>query len=189
MNNSLFNLVDTICELMDRAGIVYAITGSLASSAHGEVYASVDVDVCLFASSSALDAFLRSLPSRFYHDDDAIRDAAIRESIINITDNQTGWKVDLSFLPREGYLAGVLSRRKKVRYGLEGKLYWTVSAEDIVLMKLLWRKETRSQKQWENALSVARIQGVRLDWAFLHHWADQLGMREDLERLKREAGI
>lgn len=185
----LFSLIDDLCALFDQIGLDYAITGSIASAAYAEPYTSIDVDYCIQLQPDKLDALLKVIPPRFYHDADAIRDAAQRNSVIHIMDNLTGLKADLSFLPSTGFLGGVVSRRRKLKYGTMGKEHWTVSPEDVVLMKLLWRKDTRSQKQWDNALSVVRFQGVRLDWPYMHLWADKLELRADLEQLKREAGI
>ena len=64
-----------------------------------------------------------------------------------------------------------------------------VHAVTGILMKLLGRRDTQSAKQWENALGVARVQQNRLDWHYLRHWAHQLGIEADLDRLAREAGI
>jgi len=64
-----------------------------------------------------------------------------------------------------------------------------VTAEDIILMKLLWRRESRSEKQWSNALSVARVKRARLDWKYLWEQARSLGIEDDLVKLRDEAGI
>ena len=56
-------------------------------------------------------------------------------------------------------------------------------------MKLLWRKDTQSRKQWENALSVVRVKGVSLDWKYLFEQARTLGLEDDLIKLRDEAGI
>ena len=64
-----------------------------------------------------------------------------------------------------------------------------MTAEDVILMKLLWRKDTQSQKQWDNALGVAKVKGARMDWKYLFGQAGQLGVKEDLVRLRDEAGI
>ena len=66
---------------------------------------------------------------------------------------------------------------------------WVVTAEDIVLMKLVWRKDSRSEKQWRNALSVVKVKGHQLDWAYLRKWAAELDLTADLEQLMREADI
>ena len=39
-----------------------------------------------------------------------------------------------------------------------------------------------SERQYEDAVGVIRVQGSRLDWAYLEHWADGLGLRDLLER-------
>ena len=49
--------------------------------------------------------------------------------------------------------------------------------------------DTRSTKQWENALSVARIKGARMDWKYLFEKARQLGIDGNLNQLRDEAGI
>jgi hypothetical protein len=64
-----------------------------------------------------------------------------------------------------------------------------VTAEDIILMKLLWRRESRSEKQWSNALSVARVKRAKLDWKYLLEQARSLGIEDDLVKLRDAAGI
>ncbi|MCH7793471.1 MAG: hypothetical protein IID31_14475 [Planctomycetes bacterium] len=56
-------------------------------------------------------------------------------------------------------------------------------------MKLLWRKDSRSQKQWENALSVVRVRGARLDWKYLFEQARELDLVEDLTALRDEGCV
>ena len=87
------------------------------------------------------------------------------------------------------FFDSVFARRVMQKYGPAGPSFYTVTAEDIILMKLLWRKDTRSTKQWENALSVARVQGARMDWKYLFEQARNLGIEDDLIKLRDEAGI
>ena len=64
-----------------------------------------------------------------------------------------------------------------------------MSPEDIILMKLEWRKDTRSQRQYDDALGVARLRGGTLDWGYLRRWSEELGITEDLESLRLDAGL
>jgi hypothetical protein len=64
-----------------------------------------------------------------------------------------------------------------------------VTPEDIILMKLLWRRESRSEKQWRDALGVAKVQGTRMDWNYLWDQAEHLQIKHDLTQLRDEAGI
>lgn len=185
----LLDCLSTVCGYLESLGICHAITGSLASSLHGEPIASQDVDVCVQLSAEHAALLEGMLRPRFYCSHEAMV-AAIRErSMVNLIDQETGFKVDLCNLPASPFFVSVFARRLKVAYGPGGPTFWVVTAEDVILMKLLWRKDTRSSKQWENALSVVRVQGARMDWRYLHDWAERLGLSDDLDRLKQEGGI
>lgn len=61
------------------------------------------------------------------------------------------------------------------------------TSEDLVLQKLRWARETRSEQQQKDVVAILRGQETMLDWDHLWRWADTLGVREDLGRLKVEA--
>lgn len=181
-------LLRGVCEVLDRLGLVYAVTGSVASSIHGEPYASQDIDFCLHMDESQAAALADGLPSRFYRSKDALTQAASDRTIANIIDNETGLKIDLSVLPDEPFYDSVLSRRQQLAFEPGGSAIWVVSPEDVILMKLIWRRDTRSQKQWDNALSVARAQRGSLDIKYLRRWATAYKIEHDVENLLVEAG-
>ena len=97
--------------------------------------------------------------------------------------------MDLSFVGSDPYLRQALARRVRRTIGSAEPEFWFVTAEDVILMKLLWRKDTQSTKQWDNALGVARVRGARMDWKYLFENAKSLGVEDDLIRLRDEAGI
>jgi hypothetical protein len=185
----IYDAMHSACEVLERLGITHAVTGSLASSVYGIPVSSLDVDVCLRMTTGQVAELFRRIPTRFYCNEQALLEAVQNHSMVNLIDTATQFKVDLSVVPAEPFYHSVLARRRKVSFGIEGPIEWTVSPEDIILMKLLWRKDTRSQKQWENALSVAKVWGARLDWKYLRIWGETLFLIADLERFMAEAGI
>lgn len=189
MDDAFVDLLNAVCQPLEDQRIQYAITGSIVSSVYGEPLTSLDVDICLRMSPVEARQLARTLPARFYRDEDAMVDAATRSTMANLLDLNSHLKIDLSVLAREPYYDSVLSRRRLVSYGLGGQQFWSVSPEDIVLMKLLWRKDSKSQKQWNNALSVVRVRGANLDWKYLNEWAPRLQLKQDLESLRIEAGV
>ncbi|MFM7493522.1 MAG: hypothetical protein ACKO2A_06400, partial [Acidimicrobiaceae bacterium] len=58
---------------------------------------------------------------------------------------------------------------------------WVATPEDVVLSKLLWRAQTRSEVQWRDCIEVAASQ--KLDTIYLRSWAEQLGITPDIEKL------
>jgi hypothetical protein len=189
MENALVETLAAAVRALEQTGIPYAITGSIASGVHGEPVMSQDVDLVVLATAEQAAALAARLQPRFYAPVELLTDGVARHSFANIVDNRTGLKVDLSFIPPAGFLSIALARRVPVSLGPAAGEFWFVTAEDVILMKLLWRKDTGSRKQWENALAVARVRGTRMDWNYLFATARSLGIEDQLGELRDEAGI
>jgi hypothetical protein len=189
IDNTLIEMLSTLTAALEEEGIVYAVTGSVASSRYGEPRMTQDVDIVLFATADEIARVGTRLRPRFYAPSDTLAAAAQSHDFANVVDNATGLKADLSFLPAKGFQADAVRRRERIAIGTGGPQFWFVTAEDIILMKLNWRRETQSPRQWDDALSVARVQGARMDWRYLFEQAERLRLKEDLERLRDEARI
>ena len=185
----LTDLLTLMAEKLDEAGIPYAITGSVAAGVHGEPVSSQDVDIVVRMTAEQARRLADSLPPRFYCNADRLEEIARAGGMVNLIDPDTGLKVDLSVLPADAFRDAIFSRRSSEKYGPAGPAFDTVTAEDLILMKLVWRKESRSQKQWDNALSVVRVKGATLDWKYLFDQSERLGVEADLVRLRDEGGV
>jgi len=189
MDKDFLNAARGVMSALEHAGVSYAVTGSIASSIHGEPLSSLDVDICCNATEAQMREFLKHLPQDYYRSDDDLLAASRGGGMANLISMQTALKVDLSVLKDTPYYRQVLARKRTTVVDDEQNMIWTVTPEDIVLMKLEWRITTQSQKQWENALSVVRTQRTGLDFDYMRKWAVELNVSDDLERLLTEAGI
>jgi hypothetical protein len=189
MNDALINTLSAVVDALESSGVAYAITGSVASSVHGEPYSTVDADLVAIASPAQAAGVAGTLTPHFYAPEDMLVQAARDGGFTNVVDNRTGLKVDVSFVGDDVFLRTVLTRRIRHCIGSHPREFWMVTAEDVILMKLLWRKDTRSAKQWENALGVVRVRGARMDWKYLLEQARSLGIENDLVKLRDEAGV
>jgi hypothetical protein len=59
----------------------------------------------------------------------------------------------------------------------------------VVLAKLLWGRQSQSEKQWRDVLGVLKVQGNSLDFAYLTQWATQLELSELLQGAIAAAGL
>lgn len=187
--NEIYEVITIVLKVLRDAGIEYAITGSVASGLHGEPVSTQDVDLIVRMTPKQAQQVAGTLPKRFYCNEEALTEAARRGGLVNLVDMDTTFKVDLSVVSPTPFHRDVFQRRQPMEFEPGGPKFDVVSPEDIILMKLVWRKDTRSQKQWENALSVARVKGARMDWAYLFKQARSLAIEDDLIKLRDEAGI
>lgn len=189
LDDPLVDALQVVTQALDRFRVPYAITGSVASSYHGELWTSEDIDLMVRMSAEQAAKVAAELPPRFYVDVDTWMEEARSHGMVKLLDQATGLKIDISMLAAGGYHDRVFERRCSTDLGGAAATFQIVSPEDIILLKLDRRKDSRSHKQWENVLSVARAQGARLDWKYMFQQAADLGITRDLEQLRDEAGI
>ncbi|MHC4696094.1 MAG: hypothetical protein ACYTFA_05050 [Planctomycetota bacterium] len=185
----IVDVIDAVVKTLDAAGIEYAITGSMASGYHGEPVSTQDVDIVVRMTPQQARQVARDLPQRFFRDEETLIETARKGGLVNLIDMDTTFKVDLSVVAATPYHREVFQRRQGMEFEPEGPSYAVVSPEDIILMKLVWRKDSRSQKQWENALSVVRVKGASLDWKYLFEQSRKLDVEGDLVKLRDEGGV
>ena len=166
---------------LDKSGIPYMITGSFASNIHGIPRATQDADIVIEVQRRTLERFLESLGSAFYRSSEAAMDALARQQMFNIVHLETGFKVDLIICKSRPFSRMEFSRRRPAFY--LGADRWFATAEDTILAKLEWSRIGSSERQFNDALNVAKLQRDNLDRAYLEKWARELGVMDLLERL------
>ena len=186
---TLVEMIRLTADALEAEGVTYALTGSVASSIHGEPYTSEDADFVTRMTPAQAQGIARHFQDGYYADAAMLGNAAIHYGSANIYELKRGVKIDITVLPNTEFNQEIFRRRMLFHPPQWDHGFYVVSPEDLILMKLAWRRDTRSSKQWENALGVARMHGARLDWKHLRHWAQQIDVKDDLEQLFKEANI
>jgi hypothetical protein len=178
------NLLARLIAALEAAEIPYMLTGSYASSIHSIPRATRDLDIIIFPNRDQLTRFIDSLPPAEYHADleDAL-DSLRRRTQFNVIDYATGWKVDFIIPPLSEFNLEEFDRRKWVEF--EGMQLSVVSAEDIVVAKLLWAKAGESELQLDDAAAVVRLQRDRLDIGYIERWVRRLEVHEQWAAVRR----
>ncbi len=171
---------------LDRAEIDYMLTGSFASVFYGSPRSTQDIDLVIAANSAQLQAFVETLPrSEYYVEMDAALEALQRESLFNIIDLKTSWKIDMIIRKSRAFSREEFGRRQLAN--VEGVSLHVASAEDIILAKLEWAKLGESQRQIEDAAGILKIRGDSLDASYLEKWVDDLGLTPQWDEARRTA--
>jgi hypothetical protein len=184
---SIPEVLQRITTALDQAGITYMLTGSFASAHYGAPRSTQDIDLVIEASATQLRTFIQNLPTgEYYSDWDAALEAQRRESLFNVIDLTTGWKIDLIFRKSRPFSREELSRRQFV--DLEGPRLFVASAEDVIIAKLEWARLAQSQRQLEDVAAILKVQWARLDRPYLDKWIAELGLNDQWSAARGVAG-
>jgi len=174
-----------VTNTFEKMGIPYAVGGSIASSLHGVMRSTIDVDIVADLRMDQIDSFIHELSGQFYADDEMIREAVERHSSFNLIHYETSYKVDV-FIPKaRNFDRKQLERRRITPVAEDAKqAVYLVSAEDAVLAKLEWYQMGGevSDRQWRDILGVVKTKAGGLDLDYLRQMAMELKVTDLLER-------
>jgi hypothetical protein len=173
---------------LNRAGIPFMLTGSFASVFYGSPRSTQDIDLVIAVNAAQIRTFLETLPSdEYYVEVDAALEALKRESMFNIIDLKTSWKIDMIIRKSRAFSQEEFSRRRLSN--VEGVSLHVASAEDVILAKLEWAKLGASQRQIDDAAGILKLRGDSLDRPYLDKWVRELGLTKEWSDAQRMAGI
>ncbi len=179
-----------VVRVLERIGIPYALSGSMACSVHGvdRYTRAADFSVEPFPGRQA--EFAAAFGPDYYVSESAVRDAVEKRTSFNVINTATRFKADFFVRKDVPFEVAAMGRRLTMSLPDEpGHPIAFLSAEDILLLKLRWCRlgNESSEQQWGDVLGVLRTQGDRLDGAYLDRWAADLGVADLLARARSEA--
>ena len=182
---TLQGLLRRLVPVLERVSIIYMVTGSVASSAHGMPRSTRDLDIVIAPTREQLLALMRELPSSdYYADEQQAIEALLRRSQFNIIDHATGWKVDFIIAEDSEYGRTALARRRAM--DMAGNAVYVTSAEDVLIAKLRWAIISGSERQLQDAAGIVSTQADNLDVAYLESWVRKLSLNEQWELVSKK---
>lgn len=177
-----------ITTALDQAGIRYMLSGSFASAHYGVPRSTQDIDLVIQATPAELRRFVEALSrNEYYADLDSALEAHKRQTMFNVIDLATGWKIDLIIRKSRAFSQEEFRRRQRV--SLHDVPLFVASAEDVVISKLEWAKLAQSGRQIEDAAAILRMRWDALDHSYLATWIEELDLKKEWDAARRVAGI
>jgi hypothetical protein len=171
-------LVDCLRRL-NREGLNYLLTGSMASNFWGIPRTTHDLDFVIQLPPSAVPKLVDAFSADFVLDEAAVRATFNPPHQFNAIDTRSALKVDFWLLRPVSFEREMFGRRTQKT--LFGEPAWIGTAEDVLLHKLYWNQITPSVRQLGDAAGSAMVQKGTLDLIYLRHWAKELGVLLTLE--------
>jgi hypothetical protein len=165
---------------LESAGIPYMVTGSMAASYYAVPRMTRDIDLVVELSAGDADRVCALFEGEFYLDRGAVGAAIAGRTAFNLIHQAHVIKVDCIVRKDTEYRRLELARRR--RGAIEGHGLALAAPEDLIISKLDWMRETRSEVQLADVRNLLRSV-PDLDRQYLAHWTERLG----LSALYREA--
>lgn len=160
-----------VARRLEGAGIAYMVTGSIAANFYTVPRMTRDIDVVIELSERDVEKFILAFERDHYLEPATVRDAVKRRGMFNLIHNQYIVKVDFVVRKDTPYRRMEFSRKKKIF--VDGQHLYVVAPEDLILSKLEWAKDSKSEVQLRDIRNL--LQSVKdLDRRYLARWAKQL---------------
>ena len=185
--DELVSTLTPVVAAMQRLDIPHYVGGSVASSYHGAVRSTMDIDIVCDIQEGQVSEFLSHFGDDFYVSETAVRQAIARRSCFNLICYRTSFKVDMFMTRGRPFDSACMERAQRARLGSQssGVEVPIATIEDTMISKLEWYRLTdeTSERQWEDVSRLLRIAGSDLDLGYLRQAARMVGVLDLLDRL------
>lgn len=173
-----------IVDILERLQIPYMVAGGFAAIFYGEPRLTIDVDIVVDIKSQHIKAFVAAFPPpTYYLSGEAMRDSIRRRFPFNVIQSTTGAKADMVPLPDDIFSRMAFMRRQKMVYNTAGDEAYFISANDIIMAKLLAFQQTGSDKHLRDIKGVLVTQWERLDLELIRKMADRHDLLTQFEQI------
>ncbi len=166
---------------LKKANIPYMISGSIAGNYYTIPRMTRDIDIVVELSQPDIDRFLELFQEDFYLDEKIIKKEILKQGMFNLIHNQYVIKVDFIVRKSSAYNETAFSRRKKVL--IEDSPMWFISPEDLVISKLRWAKNSRSEMQIRDVQNLMKTV-ADLDIKYIENWVSKLSLEQIYQEAK-----
>jgi hypothetical protein len=152
--------------------IDYMLSGSVALGAYTVPRATRDFDFIVRIKQEDADIFIKNFNEGYYCDKDAIKAAAKHAGMFNIIDHASGFKADFVILKNNDFRKIEFERRIEIEL-FEMRVF-IVTAEDLLISKLIWIQDFQSSLQTEDIKNLVKAGNLDLD--YVSFWIKELNL-------------
>lgn len=168
MENEL-DIVRDVSVRLDSAGIAYMLTGSMAMNYYAQPRMTRDIDVVVALNRGDAERIVSLFSPEYYVSREAVNSSIAHESLFNLIHQESVIKVDCIVQKQNEYRRAEFNRRQRIQ--IQDFATWIVSKEDLILSKLYWAKDSRSELQLRD---VRNLVSTGCDQTYIARWTAAL---------------
>jgi hypothetical protein len=180
-SGEILEVIADVVGRLEKADIPHMISGSIAANIYAEPRFTNDIDIVLQVGDHQRQTIYDCFADGYYLSKVAVEDAFERLGMLNMIHSTLFVKCDLIFLRSDEFSLNAFNRRQAVQ--IENHNVFFISLEDLILQKLLWRKETQSEQQLLDIKRLIAQNETILNREHLRIWSQRLGLQEEMGEL------
>ncbi len=173
--------IAVLCDVVERLtlqSIPYMLTGSMAMNFYAEPRMTRDIDIVLELGITNAHSLIACFEPYYYISKEEIEFALRTFGMFNLIHQASVTKIDCIIKKPDAYSQSAFSRRKPIK--IDGCEVSIISKEDLIVAKLIWLKETDSERQ---KADIRNLLQTKHDEILLRTLTDILGLTQLLESL------
>jgi len=174
---SPMDALSIIARRLNDLEVPWMLTGSVAALIYGRDRSTVDIDIVVDCARLSLVEFAQGMQPEYFLDEQMVRDSLRSGEMFNAIPLAGGPKIDFIPLKPDPFEQTAFGRRETVDW--HGTALNVASGKDLVISKLRWARESRSERQLADVRAIMSLGLVNEDEDF-GRWVATLDLGETL---------
>jgi hypothetical protein len=179
------DLIQLFAEPLNRLGIRYLVSGSVAAMLYGEPRVTHDIDFIVFLRPADVAKLAEVFPAPAFYVPPAntivTEMARERKGHFNIIHADSGLKADFYTANRDELHGWAFGRAK--RYQIGGSDISLAPPEYVIVRKLEYFREGGSDKHLRDIRAILSVSGEQVDRRALKEWIERRGLGAEWQRV------
>jgi hypothetical protein len=165
------DIVRDVSNRLENEGIAFMLTGSMAMNYYAQPRMTRDIDIVVALAPMDTDTIVHLFTPDYYVSREAVSSSIEHESLFNLIHQESVIKVDCIVRKNTPYRLAEFERRQRI--AIEDFSTWIVRKEDLIISKLYWAKDSRSEMQLRD---VKNLVTTGCDHGYIEHWTNEIGL-------------
>ena len=158
-----------VIKKLNKNNIPYMVSGSVAMNYYSIPRMTRDIDIVIEIND--IEGFYNTFNEEYYINKETIREAVKDKFMFNIIHLKEVIKIDFIIKKDTEYRKTEFKRRRQIK--IDGLEVFIVSIEDLLISKLLWSRESRSDLQINDVRNLLK---EKIDLQYLAKWMERLNI-------------
>jgi hypothetical protein len=171
---------------LNRMGIRYIVSGSIASILYGEPRFTNDLDLVVFLRHDDIQRLVKAFPAPDFYvppvEVIAVEVARELKGQFNVIHSGTGFKADFYTTGRDEFNAWAFRNARKMDF--MGELVTVAPPEYVIVRKLEYFREGGSEKHLRDIRAMLAVSAEQIDRTVLEELIQQRGLENEWQKIK-----